>query len=987
MESKTKYDFKYFLNLGIKDLNEINLNSKERNMFYSLHCLNLYLFKNVKSNIDLNKYHENNSNVNYEFILSCLMQGYLENFKESIYPTLFHEYNILVDEKIVTKGLPDFIKNITNDNDWIEYFFDKYPVLIDLFDKTVEFSLLFSKEILDRLSNDADILEKSFDIKLSELKSLEIFIGDKHNCNRGVLKLIFENKSIYYKPRSLDCEYRMNHLTGFLQSKGLKKSLYIPKIISRSDYGWMESVNYEELEKFDDVNDFYFNQGINLALFYAFSVSDLISDNLIVKGSMPCYFDLECVFQPDLNDNPNFRIYEKVSKSSKFIFNSVLKTNLLPQYSFITNDFQGFSNSGLSLVSSKIPTMVTKEKDGRFIRAQEEIEFETLNTHIPSFNNEKINPTPYVDIIINGFSYCYDFLKSNKYEIKEYIKLNLVDLKIRILHRPTFVYSKILNESYLPEYLHDFKKRNQLFDELENINNTYINNLPLVHSEIEQLKKQDIPLFYTLTNSNDVFSCNNEDISKKYFLTTGINEVLQKIDDFTENDKKRQIELIKLSFCIHDGYEIKENTYYGSKMKFNKLKNNLLNDILLKKEVSLNYNKILYNGFNSDGQYSNYGLIQTPSYTWGISSQKWGLFDGLDGLSFFYLNLFKVNKNIEALNIGKSHINLGIKQFIEYRDYYSKTIGFNKVSLFNYPISTFYVAEYYLQNGIEILDLNEDFYNILIEWIEDYYIDDFDFDLLSGGAGTIVYLLKLYDRVKEDRLLNLCKKIAFNIIQNAKIDTNDSLCWISKFGKTHTGLSHGSSGIAFSFFKLNSYINSEEIFSAALKALSFEREMFSLDKKYWYPFKLHEGNGISLIKTENHFWAYGSGGIALSRILISDFYEDKNIHEDLLIGLNNILEKGWLGNFNYSSGVYGNLDVLNEYANKTGDLELQSKINGIVNLIIKEKSENFDSWSCAPVGKNYNSNFEMIGFFTGITGISNTLLNILDYEKTVKLFR
>nr|WP_317631497.1 lanthionine synthetase LanC family protein [uncultured Flavobacterium sp.] len=359
----------------------------------------------------------------------------------------------------------------------------------------------------------------------------------------------------------------------------------------------------------------------------------------------------------------------------------------------------------------------------------------------------------------------------------------------------------------------------------------------------------------------------------------------------------------------------------------------------------------------------------------------------MDGLSFFYLNLFRVYGNLEALKIGKGFVELGLEQFGNYEDFYSKAISFNKISLFNFPISTFYIAEYYLESGIELLGLNNVLQNKLVDWIERYYSDDFDFDLLSGGSGTIIYLLKLYDRIKEDRLLLLCKKIALNIIRNAIITNDDSLSWITKFGKTHTGFSHGTSGIAFSLFKLNAYLPDEEIKLAAIKALNFERKMYDVEKNYWYSFKLYENDNIETIKNENHFWAYGSGGIALSRILILDYYQDEIIKNEIDISVNNLKEKGWSGNFNYSSGVFGNIDVLNEYAHKLQDNDVKCKLNDFLNTIINEKRNGFESWSCAAVGKKSNSNFEMIGFFTGISGINNTMLNIINYDKTVKLFK
>jgi hypothetical protein len=81
------------------------------------------------------------------------------------------------------------------------------------------------------------------------------------------------------------------------------------------------------------------------------------------------------------------------------------------------------------------------------------------------------------------------------------------------------------------------------------------------------------------------------------------------------------------------------------------------------------------------------------------------------------------------------------------------------------------------------------------------------------------------------------------------------------------------------------------------------------------------------------------------------------------------------------------VESASEYVNKEKDLVLKSKTNTLINNLIKDKRNSSQSWSCAPVGKDYKSNIEMNGLFTGISGISNTLLNFVDYEKTVKLFQ
>ena len=121
-------------------------------------------------------------------------------------------------------------------------------------------------------------------------------------------------------------------------------------------------------------------------------------------------------------------------------------------------------------------------------------------------------------------------------------------------------------------------------------------------------------------------------------------------------------------------------------------------------------------------------------------------------------------------------------------------------------------------------------------------------------------------------------------------------------------------------------------------------------------------------------------------MLISKYYYDDKLQEELEIAIKNIIEKGWTGNFNYSSGVFGNLDVLIDYSFYEGNSILRNKIIEFINSIVAEKTENYYGWTCAPIGKGYKSNMEMTGYFTGISGISNTLLNLIDHEKTAKLF-
>lgn len=974
--------------LSVKE--KIKTEALNGNFYYAIHGINLYTHHKwrikfrtlIFPNIHL---------VSYE-IGTTIINSYLEAYRKIIYPTLAHEFNILIEGNLLKNNFSFFIEETSNDIEWIEYFFTKYPVLLVNLNKVILFAISFAIEFLSSLNDDIVDIEKKFNILLTDFKNINIFSGDNHNNQRSVAKLKFGDKIIFYKPRNLNTEESTYKLFLFLQSHGLKKSIYVPLMLTNENYAWMEGVDYKEVISEYELREFYFNQGVNLAVFYIIGAIDLIGENCISHGKLPCYFDLECIFHPNLINEQKLDIYETNCAASTFIRNSVLRTSLLPQYGFITDQFQGLSNSGLSLITGSIPQFITKKKDGKFFRQYEMVDFSSDNSHIPSYENKKHISSEFLPEIIKGFNHAYDLIESKKQEVKFFITSSFSGLKTRILYRPTYIYSKLFNESFLPIYLNSSKERRDLFSSLNNSTFKSHNNSNIINSEINQLENLDIPIFYTFSNSTDIISEDNKIIQKNFFTESGIQTSLDKIENMSINEKLKQIELMELSFCIHEGYQIKKDTFFGDNYDFQLLHDFRLINIIeldsttnkIKDEINAVYKKIQNKGFEIKNEYSYYGLIQTPRYTWGIAHQGRNLFDGIDGLSFFYLNFYKVFNDLNVLKIGKNLIEKGLEQFNFHEEYYAEIAGFNKISLFNYPISTFYVAEYYLQEGVELNYMSKKLIDKILTWIEKYYLDDVDYDILGGSAGTILYLLKLYDRLKDEKIILLSKKIAQYLIQKAHIFDNNQLCWVSIFDKAHTGFSHGSSGIAFSLFKLDSYLEDCLFKESAIKALNYERGSFNKEKKYWYTYKFINKNEINTV--ENHFWAYGSGSILLSRMLISDYYTDELFSDEMKIAKENLLLKGVMRNFNYSSGIFGNLDLLNNYFHLRNNSTMKEQMLNNVNSLITEKQKHKE-WACMEVGKTYKSFIEVDGLFTGLAGIGNTLLNIIDFDKTNKLFQ
>lgn len=966
----------------------IKEHNSKNNLFNAIILLNQYI-KDKFQNVLIGEILEESKNIKLieeAFILSTIME-----VKNIIKPSIIFEYNLYIKE-FENIEFNDFIIINTNENEWINYYFEKYLILNDIIKKTVDNSTCYYIQFCKHFMTDIKKIQKSFLLIDTELQHIELQKGDLHNNGQSVILLKFKSKDVYYKPKSLETEEFICSFVQKLNNLGLSKSMEIPSFITEKNRGWMEGVDYESP---NSASKFYEFQGVNLCIFYFTNVKDLIADNIIVSKNFPNYYDLECIFQSTLKFNDDAP-YEASSDSYKFLLTSVLSSNLLPEDSFYTENYQGLSYAGLSFVKGEIPIYTFENTNDKIVRILKNIKIENENYHLPK---QEISTIEKTDNIIKGFKYAYNFFLSNKHVIVQQIKEILRDKKIktRVLYRPTQVYSKLITESYLPQYLNSKEKRIELFNSLFNAENIIFNNINIIKSEIKQLKNGDIPTFYSYHNSKNLYDNLRKPIKDDFFNKSGLNLSLDKINLCSEKDLNRQINLIKLSFSIFEGYDKTENNIvkgleYKIKADF---ENNISKEEINKVEKSINQilEKIENKSLKKDYPLDSYiDLVQTPRSTWDITSIPFGLFDGVDGYAFLYLNYFLVYNDSKILKKGVSFLNQGIKQFKNHFSYYKNISGFNKISLMNYPLSTFYVAEYYQENGVQIEELDEISLNLILNWIDEYYQSDMDFDVMGGGAGTILYLIKLYNRTNDTRALDSALKISDYLITNSTLLDNDTTCWLSTYGKSHTGFSHGSSGIAYAFASLSNVLDSKNkkrgpLLKQVNKALNFERNLFNTEERYWYFFRNFKENKID--KLPNHFWAYGSGAIAQSRILLQSIYLDPLFEEELNIAINNIKKYGFLGNFNYSSGVIGNIDLLNSYANLKNDKNLYQNIITYINEMYFELNKSNNSiLACSPVGIVGNSIFwEMNGLFTGLAGVANTYLNVINYEKTKKLFQ
>ena len=964
--------------LSAEEKQQIAKMAKAQNYYCFMYAFNKWCLAQVDQRIS--EIGDIKTSVETTKVFRLSTQNFLVKFRELIFPVIAFEYNLLHKAGELEKGqeFVYFLQHISNDSEWIAYFFMKYPVLVHIIEKATGFMLDFNQQLVQRLGEDQETLRQAFDLQSLAVTSVDSFEGDFHNGWQTTAKIQFEEgPALFYKPRSAQNELFFQAFNDFCESLGAAPTIGRIAIVSREDYCWMQEIQPAPVTGKEDVAQFFWNQGANLATFYFLGGSDLIADNLIARQNLPYYFDLEVLFKPNITEGLEQHLYEARHESIKFIDKSVLGVNLLPQYGFVTKDFQGVSNAGLSLSQKSLPQLMVSFDGNSFKRDTQPVRLNETNIHLPLLKGERIGVEAYVKDVIAGFETQYRFIQEHRQRLTAYIN-EASPQKVRVLYRPSYIYGKLFSESFQPKYLSDFEQWRSLFNYLHEADDDLRGNRIVIDAEVEQMQDLDIPLFYTYSNSCHLYA-QGKMVVENFFAQTGQQDVLEKLREASDQDLARQVQLIELSFAIHENYQDKNIEIVSTPLLFDPSYRKVDPAFFLEEALQIEQklaNKAL---LDTERVPSYWGVSQTPNSTWAIKPRHWGIFDGLDGISLFYLNLYLVTDNVQFKAIGEKFLKIGIEQFERYNSFYQNIDSFNRISLFNYPVSTFYLSEIFIESGVSLDFVTSQATDTLLDWIEYNYQFDQDFDLLSGGAGTLLYLYKLYQRTQNSRILQLASNIGDYLLKHAKPLASGHY-WQSIYGKAFTGWSHGSAGMAYAFFVLHDLTKEKRFQEAAQKSLAFERHMFDSEKQYWYYFLWHESQTME--KMENHYWAYGSGGILLSRILIKHFFQDQYIDQEIAVAKHNILSKGPRINHNYSSGLFGNLDTLNKLAQEDNALK-QSLLTSVTRLLHQKKKD--EIWVCAPVGAK-NNIMELDGFFSGICGIGNTLLNLAFADQTQSLF-
>lgn len=519
-------------------------------------------------------------------------------------------------------------------------FFEKYPVIARrVTTKCTQVTRHFI-ELLDRVDHDFDDIKTVFGLKqdASRITHLSSAQGDTHQQGRSVAILYFCDTPVVYKPRNLEVGKLFNDFLAHVCKDPSLLDLYQCKLICRNTYTYQEYIDYRECTTVKELEEYYERFGQLCAVVYVLSGTDMHFENVVAHSKYPVIVDIETLFQYQQIDICDPATNALILAQRECI-DSVSGTALIPIITFekARGDF-GIDVSAFSgneqTVPYKVLTPVDVNTDSmRFDYREAKVKGAK---NIPLIKGETVNIVNYRKSIIKGFDNCLHVLAKNKDSLLspggELDRFK--NVPVRIVLKATMSYARLMEFSSHPNYSSDMGKLERMLDNVWA--HKYRDKRHCLY-EVEDMVNGDIPIFFCLTDKNDLFTSSGE-VIESYFRNTPLENARRRILSLSSTAIDKQIAQMIVSLGMYDevcANRIKEtsNLYIDnnpSKNLYAKVQENVI-------EIASFIISCSIIDHATDTLAWNSVLSETDSERKMIGPLDSCLFDGMAGLLLFFI--------------------------------------------------------------------------------------------------------------------------------------------------------------------------------------------------------------------------------------------------------------------------------------------------------------------------------------------------------------
>lgn len=336
------------------------------------------------------------------------------------------------------------------------------------------------------------------------LTGVEAGAGDSHRGGRSVMLLRFaDGTRLVYKPRPLAAHRHFNALAEWFGSLSGTPQLRVLRVLDRGEYGWTEFVEERPCASAAETRQFYRRQGALLALLHTLDGTDLHHENLIACGPHPVLVDVETLFHPPLGPA------RSADPAARALHDSVHRVGLLPQ--LLVGDTTALDMSAIGggrAASSPIETADWADAGTDRMRLVRRAGRFTESANRPRLGGVAADPSAYTEVLCGGFRAGYTAISKHRAELLGgygLLRLFARD-EVRVVPRPTWTYTTLLDESTHPDLMRDATERHQVLSLLR----TPLLGMPALpgveDEEVAELWRGDVPVFGTRPGGTELWS-------------------------------------------------------------------------------------------------------------------------------------------------------------------------------------------------------------------------------------------------------------------------------------------------------------------------------------------------------------------------------------------------------------------------------------------------------------------------------------------------
>lgn len=835
----------------------------------------------------------------------------------------------------------DYEEHFLGQSEYIRDLCSRYPELLRLV-------LLRIEQIVDQLcrvweavesqfSKDQGVVRQGLVIRDEQIQSarygaikvesLKLGLSDAHTGGKTAARIRLTDGRIFiYKPRSLHKDRVYQGLVRWFYER-LGLSSREREIYELEGCGLDTCTEYVPCLEESEIKSFFYRLGIQLFICYLTDASDIHGENLIANGEFPELIDLEAMpgaarhrkniseCQGGCSDSKNICVNDRDSCPDhinlcpakyeasdieilrEWVERSVIHTGILPTAVWGSDVAQGSVNALHSVEKCvtpfQLPT-VENPKSSRIKLGYENREI-NLRDSVPVFQGKPAVVQKYVEELCSGFRSAYEITLNEKEQVMSLFN-PLYSQEGRYLIRHTQQYGMYITTSLEPAFMKDIMSRIYLLHILKKREKADAGYAPLFAYELEAMMNMEIPIYHFRGKEKSLTDGNGMTYSE-YFEQSAYENFQKKLRQLSATDLKSQQMLIRLSIGCNLP-QMEESRYVPT-------------DLIRRenKEVLLSLGRHMAGLQIESGGRQIWTRLDFSKQAWKMETAGMNLYDGLPGIAVAFAAIISACRGREFDGIS-DRLTDEMFAYTERCSEQKQAVVTGQTGMFAGEGSVVYayLLLYRLTGRRQYLDYACRHVRI-VRNVEE---QDTSYDLLSGNAGWIVVLLKLYQETKEKVYLSYATRVG-ELLWEKRTDMEKGCGWLCASEKVPlAGMAHGNSGAVLAYARLMKYTKDLKYVERIRQILEYEDSLYSEGIMNWKDLRSQGNRG-----SHTNAWCHGGSGILLSRMSLLGldvFQDDKRVRQDIERGIGCILRWTNDNSVCLCHGLAGKYRILREAA-------------------------------------------------------------------------